>query len=810
MVDKKASLLKLNKNLNILKEREAKFAGQAPLDLLNQIDDHEQAIDLTRQAITGEISEAEWQEALNPLLLAVSHGRVVNIEAETYIAGNQIITHIYEAPPPALSPAEAKERRKLGILLNKVKTFWIEGVLEKSVHHMALIELGKETQAEAVAHAWDQVLELPDQSRQTLPPDKKMSHIFDEMNRTLLILGEPGTGKTITLLQLARDLIVRAEQDESFIEPVPVVFNLSTWSQGETLLGWLVTELSAKYQIPKRIGQPWLEQNRLLPLLDGLDEVNPADRAACVEAINAFGEEYGLSGLAVCSRLAEYIALPVRLKLNGAIRLQPLSLEQVYDYLEAAGEQLTVLRTALEVDDGLQSLAQTPLILGIMVLAYQGLSVEGLVGQAHQSLEARRRHLFERYIERMFRRKGQGDERYSADQTKKRLAWLGQQMRRNNQTIFLIEQLQPSWLMSRGWTWAYLLASRIIIVLIGSLIIGLMVGVNAGRLVRVTDTLIPGQGGWLALGLIFGLVGGLLLALIDGIRYHRGRENAAIEAGPTRRQQGLNIVGYSLVFGVCAGLISWLFAGPWLGLWNGIGFGVGFGLFLELHESRGSLSRDVLTVEALDWSWQRGLKNIRIGLAGGLVWGLIFGWIIAQNQALLESLLRGSIAELLGERLFVVGVGLFYSLLGGVVAALFGGLDSQLIETRIRPNDGMRLTLRNALLAGPGFGLIIMLAGGLLFVPLYGFQNGLDTGVAWGIIIGIVAFAWYGGFAVIGHHTLRLLLWFQGQLPLNPVHFLDYAAERVFLQKVGGGYIFIHRLLLEHFAAMDIGGKQSE
>ena len=132
----KEDLLKLNKNYNILKEREAKYAGRAPLDLLNQIQDHEQAIELTRQAISGEISEAEWQEALKPLLLAVSDGQVVNIEAETYIAGDakgdviagdQIITHIYEAPPPPLPPAEAKERYALGILLNKVKTFWIEG-----------------------------------------------------------------------------------------------------------------------------------------------------------------------------------------------------------------------------------------------------------------------------------------------------------------------------------------------------------------------------------------------------------------------------------------------------------------------------------------------------------------------------------------------------------------------------------------------------------------------------------------------------------------------------------------------------------
>ncbi len=147
MVDPKAMLSKLHQNLNILKEREAKFSGNAPLELLNQIDDHQQAIDLTRQLITGELSETEWQEAVKPLLLAFKNGQVVNIETETYIAGDQIITNIYKAPPSSLPPAETKERYDLDILLNKVKTFWIEGVLEKSIHNIALIDLGKETQA---------------------------------------------------------------------------------------------------------------------------------------------------------------------------------------------------------------------------------------------------------------------------------------------------------------------------------------------------------------------------------------------------------------------------------------------------------------------------------------------------------------------------------------------------------------------------------------------------------------------------------------------------------------------------------------
>ena len=39
-------------------------------------------------------------------------------------------------------------------------------------------------------------------------------------------------------------------------------------------------------------------------------------------------------------------------------------------------------------------------------------------------------------------------------------------------------------------------------------------------------------------------------------------------------------------------------------------------------------------------------------------------------------------------------------------------------------------------------------------------------------------------------------------MPWNYAAFLDYAAGRVFLRKVGGGYIFVHRMLLEYFAAL--------
>ena len=88
MTKPKTLLRQLKKNLNILREREAKYGRDVPLELLNQLEDHDQAIMLTEQVLAGELSEAAWQEALQPLLLAVQSGQVVTIEAETYIAGS--------------------------------------------------------------------------------------------------------------------------------------------------------------------------------------------------------------------------------------------------------------------------------------------------------------------------------------------------------------------------------------------------------------------------------------------------------------------------------------------------------------------------------------------------------------------------------------------------------------------------------------------------------------------------------------------------------------------------------------------------
>src|SRR5216117_3659509 len=100
-------------------------------------------------------------------------------------------------------------------MLELVKNTWIKGVLEKSLYNEVLIQLGLEERPGAVDHPWDMQIQMPNQVNRTFPPGTSMIEIFDEMNGAMLILGEPGSGKTTMLLELARDCISRGRQDDN-------------------------------------------------------------------------------------------------------------------------------------------------------------------------------------------------------------------------------------------------------------------------------------------------------------------------------------------------------------------------------------------------------------------------------------------------------------------------------------------------------------------------------------------------------------------------------------------------------------------
>ena len=99
----------------------------------------------------------------------------------------------------------------------------------------------------------------------------------------------------------------------------------------------------------------------------------------------------------------------------------------------------------------------------------------------------------------------------------------------------------------------------------------------------------------------------------------------------------------------------------------------------------------------------------------------------------------------------------------------------------------------------PFYELVGMPVFGLVGVLVLGLLGGLVFGVVFGLTVCLV----FGGYACLSHCALRLVLWRTDALPLDSVRFLDYSTERVFLRKVGAGYIFVHRLLQEYFAALE-------
>jgi predicted NACHT family NTPase len=71
-------------------------------------------------------------------------------------------------------------------------------------------------------------LRLPDQPEQLLPPHTSIVQAYELAQQELLILGEPGAGKSTQLLELAYHLVEQAEHDAT--HPLPVLLPLSSWA----------------------------------------------------------------------------------------------------------------------------------------------------------------------------------------------------------------------------------------------------------------------------------------------------------------------------------------------------------------------------------------------------------------------------------------------------------------------------------------------------------------------------------------------------------------------------------------------------
>ena len=100
---------------------------------------------------------------------------------------------------------------------------------------------------------------------------------------------------------------------------VPVLFNLASWKgHDRSLAAWMERELARHYKAGRKQAEEWIAADRILPLLDGLDEMERSCRPSCVEAINAHlqGRELA-TGMAVACHAQVYAELPLRLVAPG-------------------------------------------------------------------------------------------------------------------------------------------------------------------------------------------------------------------------------------------------------------------------------------------------------------------------------------------------------------------------------------------------------------------------------------------------------------------------------------------------------------
>ena len=670
---------------------------------------------------------------------------------------------------PAIVLEEEAWRSKL---IRATRRIWIDGFLANSMRKVVRIELGLVDDPSFVESPLALLTQVPGRDPLPVPAGTPLVKVFDGFDGAMLIVGEPGAGKTTLLLELARDLLERADCDPA--APVPVVLILTPWTAEPTLTlaEWMVKEIERRYYIPAEVSRACMSAGTLVALLDGLDEVAADRRQQCVQAIEAYRQGHGGPPVVVTCRRADYEALPRRMRMEGAVLVEPLDPVQVQRYLDSGGEALAGLRAAVVADPDLMELLVTPQWLSTAALAYHnpaGTQLSSTPGE-DETMPDRRAALYERYIASVFARRAPNPA-YTKDQTIQYLSWLAETLKTHDATVLHLEQIQANWLPSRQDPRFVTIGVPIMCGLLVGLLAGLLAGLLIGPAVGLGAGLVGGLVGGLVFGLTVGLVDGQVIAPTRTLRWWLSK---------LRRGSGIRLAARLVVVlpvGLVIGLASGLTTGLLGGLVGGLVFGLAVGLTVGLVGGQ-----TIAPARTLRWSLSNLRRSLDAGLTAGLAVGLVFGLDVGLAYGL--------------------DVGLVVGLATGLTVVLAFGLAGELPE----PGEGeapydvlnrsARIALATALATGLAFGLAFGLPIGLTHGLTVGLATGLAAGVSAGLTVGLA----FGGYACVYHLVLRWRLVRAGAAPWRYVEFLDHSTDRLLLRRVGSGYAFMHRTLRDYIA----------
>src|SRR5262249_28572714 len=201
-------------------------------------------------------------------------------------------------------------------------------------------------------------------------------------NRQLVVLGEPGAGKTVLAVLLTLGLL----DDLQPGEPVPVLLPLSSWNpQHEHLHTWFAHKLHEEYPglanataYGPHAAQRLVAEERLIPVLDGLDETPPGLHTAAIDAV-----DQAIAGgrpLVITCRSAEYEQAVLRdgsfLCTAAVVEIEPVNLGDAAAFLTARQQpgdsrwQPVVEHLRLNPHGPLACALTTPLIVDLARAAY--------------------------------------------------------------------------------------------------------------------------------------------------------------------------------------------------------------------------------------------------------------------------------------------------------------------------------------------------------------------------------------------------------------------------------------------------------
>jgi hypothetical protein len=615
--------------------------------------------------------------------------------------------------------------------------------------------------------------------------------------RRLVVLGRPGAGKTTLLIRLMLELLPEPGEAADPTQPVPVLFPLASWDPTtQELYDWLADRMATDFQglgsaAPGRRhrsrARALLEERRVLPVLDGFDELHPTARADALERINEelpAGQGVVLSSFThTYQEVTDPAGQPIRLTGAAAIELLPLPPGVVARYLRletgagaggaAAARWEPVIAELDNADSPVAQALDNPLMVSLARFVYnpgRGERAAHLPDPAElcdttrrPTAEAVRTHLYDAFVEAAYRPRPRHGSAWSLRSARSTLALLARNLQDN-----LRGKTDLAWW--ELWHAAPRALPRFVIEAVG----GLVLGVGALCLVQgVLQTLLGDDG----LPPRTAVAGVVLFAACNALV---GRLDDHVTAATTDRTPARLLWEVRwLPAGIVPWLVGWAVLGRERGLLVGVVCALLTGLTFGAHAA-GPAAR-------IRWKWS--WTGMAIGLIGGIAAAIALGADIG---------------------LAVAACGPVFFFTNGWRA---GSADiARAVDPRSLLAQDRRIVLRligvvggAGLLTGGGLGAVVhWLADdpsrGVAYAVLVSALSGAAIGTVVGLIPAWEQGAWVAYTIVRCHFATRRP---DRRLPFRLMGFLADAQARGVLRQAGAYYQFRHVAVQRRLAAPD-------